>query len=578
MTWQKLTITPPDLGVDLLASIVDTLRETLEALVGILELALDFVGVLLDPFTAVLKGLIDQIKAVVEQFLNDLGGYCLFVPIRKRLGTTFRGLGDITPSWADDLGLFSAPTSPIGPLDPGLNLFLADANRFDGGNAGFFKTVFESLADEGDTNRPQFEGANDWVGGFVLVMGTEFDPLGFLDDLWKLSGIFGGPPMVAKVPKPTGLQAQAIQGITDKKFHALLLWDLLEEPVFSLPDLGGTILVPERYAILRGKNTPGHLTATNVVDLTGKRDLKEGETFTNGDMVVVKEAEYDISVGSYMDKNIPAKYDDVFYYVVAWKLKPLRGKEKPGTDYSEAVGPLEYWHISNVARVTPYPTLPASTPPDWIRTPSIADIFPEFASVLHLIVAQIDGFGSKLTGLSDMLKDYIDFLKAEISRYEIMVSSIIDAISRLSFKLILPDAGVYIRPFKGRGGNDFFIADLAASFSGGEKGTPPFSKGDEFVAGAVIMAGGEEHHVDAFMAGLSWIFGGPPEPTDLLYGLLGTAGLAVAALEEQVFAQDMQKKKDTDLPESTKQFSPDMQPIASDPEETPQFGKDMQVN
>ncbi len=576
MTWNKLEITTPDFGADGLAQIVDKLRETLEALVGILELVLDFTGVLLDPLTAALKLLIDQIKAVVEQYLNDLGGYCLFVPIRKRLATNFLGVGDVTPSWADDLGVFASPTSPVDPLSPTLNEFLVDANRYNGGNVGFFKTIFESLSDEGDTNRPQFHEEADWVGGYVLVMGTTKGPLDLLDDIWKLSGLFGGPTLVSKIPKPTGLQARAIQGITNKKFSTLLLWDLLDVPVFTLPDLGGTILVPDRYAVLRGKNTVGLLTADNVVDLTGKRDLTKGETFYSGDMVVVEEADWDISIGSYVDEDIPATADDVFYYVVCWKLEALGDGDVPG-DFNGVR--LDYWHISNVARVTPYPTLPASTPPDWVRTPSIASIFPEFASVLNKIVAQIEAFSSKLTGMADMLKDYIAFLKAEIARYEIMVSDIIDAIAKLSFKFVVPDAGVYIRPFKGQGGNDFFLADLAASFSGGEKGTPPFRKGDEYVTGAVIMVGGEEHIVDSFMSGLSWIFGGPPEPTDLLYGLLGSAGLAVAAIEEQVFTPSMETE-DTEVPESgeVKTFDIAMNPIEANPEETPQFGKDMKVN
>lgn len=83
MAWKKLDITPPDLPAEALGSLIDAMRKLLETLVGILETMLDFTGAILDPFAAALKGLIDQLKEVVEQYLYDLGGYCLFVPIRK---------------------------------------------------------------------------------------------------------------------------------------------------------------------------------------------------------------------------------------------------------------------------------------------------------------------------------------------------------------------------------------------------------------------------------------------------------------------------------------------------------------
>jgi hypothetical protein len=546
MAWSKLELQAPEIDLSGLKALIDTIRAFVEMLVGMLEVILQIISVIADPIVAVIKKLVDVLKAAVESFLEDLGAYCLFVPIRKRLKTNFLGLGDITPAWAGELGIFGTADSPVKPRDPVMNQFISDANRYNGGNAGFFKTVVESLFDEGDLNRPIFLDEEDYVGGFVLVIGTDFDPLGFLDDLWKFSGIFSGPDLTPKVPRPKGLQARVLEGLSAQavgsgKFSTLLLWETPEVPLWTLEDLGGIVLFPYRYAIIRGKNTADALGAGSVIDLMGTRDLKSGATNTNGDMVVIHEDEYDITKVNYLDEKIDATKDDTFYYAVAWKLKAYGAsepiKEGTGTD-------IDYWYISNVARVVPFPTFPDSTPPDWHRTASIASIFPQFAAILRKLVAEIEGFAAKLVGIADMFKDYIDFLRAEIYRYEYNINHLLDELEKLALKFQLPSGGIYIRPFKGKGGNDYFIADLANSLSA-EKNRPPFDAGDEYVAGAVIMAGGNEVLVEALLAGLSWIFGGTPQSA-ALSGMLDELGEAVESVEDVVYGPDMKKLTDPD--------------------------------
>jgi len=575
MAWKKLEVSVPNIDPAPLIGIIDSMRELLETLVGVLEGILSIVAAAADPYAAALKVLIDKLKTMVEQYLEDLGGYCLYVPLRKRLQSNFLGLGDITPSWAGELGMFGEPISPVNPLDPQLNQFLVDANRYNGGNVGFFKTVIESMYDEGDTNRPQFFDEDDYVGGFIIVMGTDFDPLGFLDDIWKLSGLFDSPDLTPKVPRPTGLQVRTLQGISAGEFSTLLTWDLPGSPVWTLPDLGGTVLIPDRYAILRGRNTTGALGATSVVDLMGKRDLAEGDTFSNGDMEVIKEDSYDITIGSYIDEGITSKPDDSFYYAVAWKLKAL-GESEANTEGAGQT--LDYWYLSNLVRVTPYPTLPSSTPPDWYRTPSIASIFPEFAALLRMLVAQIEGFSSRLLGSVDMLKDYVTFLQSEIDRYERLVSRILDAITKLIYKFSLPTSGVYIRTFKGRGGNDFFISDLASSFLPTEANRPPFIRGDEFVTGTVLMTGGSEAVVDSLISGLSWVFGGPTNDGNEIKEVLEAVSITVSDMEATEFGPNMQTPIAPPSKENaTTAFTVSMSPIEMDTEEAPQFGKDMKV-
>lgn len=574
MTWNQLSIKVPDVGTGTLSDIINNIKAALEVLTGVLETILSFVPDITDPLAALIKALIDELKRIVESFLEDYGAYLLFVPIGKKLQTNFLGLGDITPTWAGNLGIFGSEASQVDARDAELNEFLVNSNRYSGGNAGFFKTVVGSLYDEGDVNRPQFLDEQDYVGGMVLLMGTDSDPLGFLDDIWKLGGIFSGPDTTPKVPRPKNLKARTIEGVGNDTFSAMLTWDPPETPIWSLADLGGIVLMPTRYAILRGKNTTTALTAANVVDLMGKRDISEGDTFSNNQMEVIYEGDYNISITSYFDEDIPAEPEDSFYYAVAWQLtaygsdEPI--KEDTGTQ-------MDYWNISNVARVVPYPTLPASTPPDWRRTASVADIFPVFASLLRKLVAQIEAYSLKLTGPADALRKYVDFLKNEILRYESIINGILDDVARIQALFVLPQAGVYTRTFKGAGGNDFFITDLANSFLPSEPTRPPFTRGTEYVTGVVILAGGPQPAVDGLITGLEWILG-TSTSTGESEQMMSELGKALEDVEEVFFGEDMQETEEPSE-ETEEEFDLALNPLSKKEEavEPTVFGPDMEA-
>ncbi len=571
MTWSKLEVSLSLDFADPFLELIAKLKEFVAVTVDVLEAILEIAGAILDPLITLLKALIDKIKETVEGFLEDLGGYALFVPVRKRLATNFLGLGDITPNWASEMGLFGEPHTDVDSRDPRLVEFLVNANRYNGGNYGFFKTVMDSVYDEGDTNRPQFMDEDDYIGGITMVIGTAFDPLGFLDDVWKFMGMFQFPDSIPKFPRPKNLKGKAVSTIGSGQFSALLHWDAPDVPVYHLEDLGGTVYFPYRYAIIRGRNTINALSASTVIDLMGTRELSEGDTFNGGAMEVIVEDGFDPSKISFLDEDIAADEDDSFFYAVAWKVRGYGAKEQVTED-----GGIEedYWYISNVVRLTPYPSLPASTPPDWYRTPSIASLFPPFAEILRKLVAQLENMYNKLEGLVDMYKAYIDFLKSEILRYEKIINDILDGLAKLAASLQFPTTGIYMRTWKGQGGNSYFLTDMASSFT--EDDAPPFTKGDEFVAGAILLAGGPEALVDAFLAAFNLFFG--TDPDDGTAEMLAEVGEQVEELETQYFGLDMEPEEepteDVVLDDSLsvvscpgeqelepEEFGPDMEPI-----------------
>lgn len=512
--WGKLSITAPVPPVEPLIEIVEKLKAILQALVSILEALLAIANMIDDPLVALIKALVEAIQKIIDGFLKDFGGYFLYVPIRKRIAVNTFGVGDITSlgDWGTRSGIFLPPDPPIPNDNPAISKFLIAANNASGGNAGFYRTVLESLVDEGDTNRPVFTNADDFVGGLVMVMGvSDGNLLSFLDDIWLLSGLLNARDTTLKVPRPTNLKVRALTGIRSGTFDALLTWDPPESTLFPLDDLGGIVLRPERFAIMRSSNRPESMLATSVIDFIGSRTLTTGQTFYGGHTQVVYEGAYHVTSVSYLDKKIAAEADDSFYYTVAWKLKAYGPKEK----MTDAAGKeLEYWHLSNIVRVVPYPTMPASTPPDWSRTPSMDEVFPAFGRVLRLLSAQVDAIAAKLLSIKLLKTSYIEQLKAEIEKYETMIMSLLDAVEAMLQSLKAPKAGVYIRSFKGLGGNDFFLSDLAQSLEPGYANAPPFHEGTEYVTGCVFLVGGPTA-VNSFNAIVGAILGGKGDDTKI---------------------------------------------------------------
>lgn len=535
--WGKLELTVPDFSaLDPLLEFIDQLKELLKKFADLLDALLTFLAGILDPLATLIQKLIDKLKELVESFLEDLGAYTILIPSGKRFMTTFMGLGDVTPPVSTHL-------FPEGPdlndpnLTPEEQEFLINMNRYNGGNPAFYRTVLDSIHDKGDRNRPQFTSANDWIGGLVMMLGTNIDPFGFLDDLWSLKGLFGSlfdSTYVTTIPTAKGLTAEALTrpSTSGGKFTALLSWETMDTPFARLPDLGNTVLVPERQALIMVKNDISAATASNVVQLMGTRELTEGLEF--GNAKVIYEGVFDITKVSHLYEIPDADPDDTYYFALAYKNRVWRSDENWTVDPGYALG---YWDTSNIARLVPFPVLPGSTPPDWIRTPSFGDMFPDLAYFLRRLLGVIEDYANRLLAVNDLWKKYVEFLRAEVDRYEALVNEILDRIKRLTEMLKLPNAtgGVYARVFKGVGGNQFFLSDLATSLSRSYPNAPPFHRGDEYVMGIIMLAGGNEALVDSFVGLLSLLFGIGSFDED---NLMGSIGDALTAAEAKCFGDD----------------------------------------
>lgn len=573
--WGKLELLSPDFSaIDTFVDFIDQLKDLLTVLSDFTDALLTFLGGLSDPLTELLKRLIAKLKEIVESLIEEMGVYALMVPNGKRFQTTFMGLGDVTPPVGTHL-------FPEGPdlndpnLDPGKREFLINMNRYNGGNPAFYRMVLDSIYDRGDRNRPKFTSEDDWVGGVVLMLGSAADPFGFLDDLWTLKGMFGSlfdSTYITTIPTAKNLTAEALtRPGKDGKFSVLLKWDTMDTPFARIADLGNTVLVPERQAIIMIKNKIEVADATNIVQLMGTRDLKEGDTSLDKTATVIYEGRFNITKISHVHKiEKDADPDDLYCFAVVYKNKVWRSDENWTVDPGYALG---YWDTSNIARVVPFPVISGSTPPDWVRTPSFGDLFPDLAYFLRMLTAQIDNIASRLMSVSDLWKDYVAFLREEVDRYETLINTILDQIQKLAESLKLPTAtgGVYARVFEGKGGNQFFLSDLATSLSRSYPDAPPFHRGDEYVMGVVLMAGGEKNLVKGFVSILKLIFGLGSFGED---NLMDSVGDAITALESQCFGGDFNPVPCSDALTETLEEKV----IVCEPEELPtvKFGDNLQ--
>lgn len=537
--WVKADIAIPDTEwASKFAEYIDKAKALLDALVTLLEGLVDFlVGLIEDAFIKLIKTLIQMIKDALQSFLDDIGLYVLFVPIRKRLMTSFMGLGDITPSNKALSFLFQNNPEYLESQagEPVSQTFLNDLNRYSGGNYGFYTTVVESLYDIGDIHRPQFDSPNDYVAGTVMMIGTPLDVFGLLDDLWRLFGMFGDLAKgvsPATVPIPTGLKARAITYPTDAKHKAsfLLEWDIPAFPLSSLPDFNNVIYEPTRYAVIAVKNDVVAAGAQNVMQLLGTRDLHEGLMARAGNVVVLKEDKWNYTKAAYIARDLDAVKDDGFYFFLAWKCELKK--------FNKSLGELNYWSLSNCAYVVPYPTLPRSVPPDWVRTPSVAELFPQLGMLIRLMIAQLEKLADRLISPAELVKQYVEFLKSEVERYSELVDTILEQVKRIAEMLQLPTSlgGIYLRNFFGKGGNNFFMTDLGNSLMPGFPEVPPFLRGDEYVAGVIFLVGGNRPDVEGYYKMLQALFPAKGDKENMVASL----GQPVTEMEQQIFGEDIQ--------------------------------------
>lgn len=483
MSWSPFTLPqmPPQVTAfgESIASASDgltTLLLTLQAAAKVLSAAditvTDATQLALQTAIKELTAEIDTLSgatAAASSTANQVGVYLLLVPARRKVV-----IQAALAKAMEAAGITQLPQIPtdgaVGKLlaTAGSSTFLNSVPGATGGNAGFLRTVVESMTDTVDPNRPQLD-ADISVTGAVMVAGaSSYANIIQISNL--VSAIFATQRPadtleLPETPHPADLTAiQTADGVQ-------LTWT--NPGITTLAAALGTVFTIKQTAIIRS-TSPKLLSATSATSLFGSATLAAGQKTGDAQVLAVLDP-----VAEYLDDTVTDQRS--YYYAACYRV------EADGVD-------LGFGRLSAVRKVTPQdkpPRTAAAQPPDWIRTPSAITLVPDLSGVLASIKAQLVQLGNTGTDFKSLSDSYVAQVDAEIKRYTDLATGINDKIKAISTLLGQPTpTGAYFRRFAGRGGNAFLVSDLAASLSGTDTTRPPFDVGDEFVTGFVILAAG----------------------------------------------------------------------------------------
>jgi hypothetical protein len=497
-TSYELPKLPP--GVSSAASTIKAILDTLTSLLNLLKGVLEVLSSLeignLSVAQLAIKAAIKTVETAIQAFMEEAGIYILFVPPRKRVvipPVVSEVMGRIGVSSMSDLvqvKVGSALTVDFPKDNAAMTQFYDEVFSGNAGNAGFVRTVIESLDDYGDANRPQL-GQNDAVFGMCVVAGSSdyFQLLSFLTAFQSLFGA-GRPASSMEVP---GLPVPQNLRVRPGGGGMFLEWDY-QNGLSEIPSLNTSAMI-KKIAIIRSKN-PVLLSKTQPMEIFGGSDLTSGMKAGTGDDVieiidVISDASGANLKHDYMDTSTEFDSADSYFYTVAYGLSV-------GTTADLLLGKgqdIGFRRFSNVAKAC-VATDPASarsasgTAPDWMRTPRLPDMMPLFGKLIDRLSVYLQQFDNYTSGFGDMLKTYIKVLEQQILTYEEMAQEVTGTVNQLVSLLdVKANVGIYMRPIDGVGGTTFLKTDMLSAFSDTtDSQRPPFDRGDEYVGGLVLLA------------------------------------------------------------------------------------------
>lgn len=591
-TWKSVSL--PQLPVELTVSIkaITDLADVVLVVLGLLDKILTpLIGLELDPTKLALKIATEAIQAGLDALQGD-GVYVLFVPVQRQVV-----IPPIVQEAMAQVGISALPAAPLSfdmlGLQGRLNALDTTVIPFfnapgPGGNAAYFRTVVNSILDTGDPNRPLLKDT-DYVAGLHLIAGASSftDLLSLTTRIDALLGVnlpIGGMAITG-LPTPQDLKAIPLLSTTGLP-SVQISWNA--QPAFTAIAALRLGVATKTVVVVRSTDT-ALFTATTPLALFGTDDLTPGMTAPNSpETVVVSVQDYKANAvppDAYLDSGLTAGV--TYYYTTSFK-----NAMGPSINGAPSTAPTDqgYHKFSGVVAVTAKSSAgrtARSTPPDWIRTPSVLGLLPDVSAMIGLLGKALAGFSAGLSGASATLGAYVTFLRKEIAALGALITRIkglVNGFASLSVKPL--NVGLFARAFIGLGGTDFMLADLGASLAptNPDPNRPAFDRGDEFVTGVVILAGGpSKAAVEAVQALLSLLFGltGGSASSPLSTALQTID--AVLATQEQVHLDAAFATTSTALTATTPSSNPpltdenDPGSCAADETPPPVFGDDFGV-
>jgi hypothetical protein len=528
-------------AVDGLKTLTSTTSTGLTAIKGLVEALSVTATTSLSATQEAIKTAAAAIDTAVASLTKDTGIYVLLVPPSRKViipeivKIALNDTADVspTPERLNVQTMFADKTTTNEEQAILRNIFTAT-----GGNAGFVRTVLESLEDAGDASRPQLADTDAIAGMYIVSGAASFaEIIPFTNGMSAI--ISPGQPTsldVPEIPAPQNLKTKVIAG------NAIHLQWAYQSTLIELPTFNTFAKVTE-VAIIRSTAVQ-LLSATTPKEIFGKNTLTKGMKSGDGltEVIAVTPVENtSLTETTYLD-TAEHTAGTSYYYCASFHVKLGTSKELEdggGTD-------LYFPRLSNVSKVYfPQPTqgTPRSitgVPPDWFRTPRTIDLFPAVGSLLNQVATFALQLSETTTGYGDLLKTNVKALEQQIKGYTALTAKLSAAASSLSAYSSINLGAVSARTFSGTGGLSFLKEDLVKAFGDtSDPNRPPFD-GEEFVSGVVLLA----TTPDA-MALLNKVLESVSSGASAIADALAKIDVELATIEPAVFNDNMSVRSPT---------------------------------
>lgn len=532
-----------DLGpITPLAEAIQQLADVITTIATIIKTATEIIAALavdtLNAQTLLIQAALQAISDILNQFIQGTAAlHVLVVPPRRML--PFLNDGNNTNiKWDRESNPYVLEAEDeVGAMLTGASLSTVEAQDFYsqldavfntiGGNPAFGRTVYESLNDADDFNRPQYGATDAYYAVVILAGATSF--LELFDYILALMTLFKGkartmlPPMIA--PPPQDLRVSTVSAPKSGRVAVRLTWNNppTRQEIRVYDDAKPLYTKIQEVAIARTTD-PRLITAKLWSDFfpgyqppvltTYGQDQKNVKTFTTqkGQVDLIYLTTYDGVLDTYVDDDAALTKGVSYYYCVAYRYS-MAIPNLDGKVTAENTIPQNYAAISNVAKALvdkeKYVTHHAGILPDWDMTPNALDLIPDLKFFLALIKNYVDTMQSQLAGTKSAIISYIRFLEAEITRYSNYALAVAEKIRTLTELANILKGGIYVTTISGAsGGTPAFYSELLKRLTDETDTTaPPFFR-HGITSGMVLFAGAPNPAaLDSVKALLALLFG-----------------------------------------------------------------------
>lgn len=494
-----------------LAKLIQDLADALILAASIIKTATEIIAALVTDALNVEATLIKAALQAIEDILNQLiqgtaAIHLLVVPPRRMLPV----INDNATPWTIDNNPYTTIGSSVASVDDARSFYEKLDAIFNvlGGNPAYGRTVLDSLGDENDRNRPQYDATNAYYSVVILAGATSI--LELFDYILALMSLFKGkartmmPPSIA--PPPQDLRATTIAAPNSGRVAVRLSWQNApsQQELRAFDDAKPLLLRIDELAVVRTTD-PTLVTAKLWSDLllgyqptalsSSETERQNVKTFTTskGQVDLIRIFKFNSGRDSYVDDDPKLVKGVAYHYSVAYRyalaIPDLDGKVTDARYVKQ-----NYAAISNVVKTLVdkdrYPTHHAGILPDWDMTPNALDLIPDLKFFLALIKNYIETMKSQVAGAQSALNGYVAFLKSEIDRYTTYAIDIANRIRTLSELAKLLQGGIYVSVIDGAsGGTQAFMSELMTRLTDeSDSSAPPFFR-HGVTAGMVIYAG-----------------------------------------------------------------------------------------